>query len=316
MTLHGNHKPPVFVQVDLDGFWAIRRCYGYPEEEAFTNDPVFSEGLPRILELFQAYGVKGTFFVTGRDLELREKVSLLKQAAEAGHEIANHSYTHFIGMSGQEKDRARSEIQRTQDKIEQELGCSSCGFRAPGYEINATVLELVYELGLKYDASFFSTPWTGLLKLIARNVIGREGAQSGQFGTHHLRKVPQVPFRLSDIDLFKSEEFNVLWEFPIPVSPRLKLPVQVSYSQLIGSWFFLGLARYHRDNLLPLSCILHGVDLVDTRLHEVLPGAGSRARLFFRLSLDRKIRSVNRILTYLSQHFSFTTPPEWISKSS
>ena len=46
----------------------------------------------RILAAFQKYGGKGTFFFVGNQAEKYPDV--VKRAAEAGHEVANHSYKH------------------------------------------------------------------------------------------------------------------------------------------------------------------------------------------------------------------------------
>lgn len=51
-----------------------------------------AEEIPAILDLFQQYGVKATFFLTGR--WAKEHSELARAIAEAGHEIGNHGLTH------------------------------------------------------------------------------------------------------------------------------------------------------------------------------------------------------------------------------
>lgn len=49
---------------------------------------------PQILDILKEEGVKGTFFVLGKQLETEEGAALLKRIYEEGHAIANHSYSH------------------------------------------------------------------------------------------------------------------------------------------------------------------------------------------------------------------------------
>ena len=47
---------------------------------------------PKILALLEKYGVKATFFMIGRNVELYPTVA--KSVDEGGHEIGNHTYSH------------------------------------------------------------------------------------------------------------------------------------------------------------------------------------------------------------------------------
>ncbi|MGG5461016.1 polysaccharide deacetylase family protein [Clostridium sp. B9] len=48
-----------------------------------------------VLDVLDKYGVKGTFFVMGKSIEKNEESkNLLKEIAEKGHAIGNHSYSH------------------------------------------------------------------------------------------------------------------------------------------------------------------------------------------------------------------------------
>lgn len=316
MVNQSTHKPPVFVQIDLDGLWAIRRCYGFPEQDGFVNDPVYSEGLVQILDLFRSYNITGTFFVTGRDLELPEKTALLKKVVDSGHEIGNHSYNHIIGLSTLPQDKTRTEIIRTQEIIEEKLHYKPVGFRSPGYDINVEMWRVLENSGFLYDASLFSTPWVKVLKTIVNFLIRKGRGKNRQFGSPLKKSPPRIPFRLKEIHPNEPDNLARLWEIPVSVSPRLKLPIQVSYAQLLGARHFIKSADYYRRHHLPLSCIFHGIDLVDTTSIEVLPGAGFTSRLFFCISWQRKLKIVKEILNYLSQNFKPITILQWISEQN
>src|SRR5438105_14246004 len=57
----------------------------------FDDGPSF-DNTPAIIDLLQGYGARATFFVVGREAEMREK--LLEKIVATGNEVGNHSYTH------------------------------------------------------------------------------------------------------------------------------------------------------------------------------------------------------------------------------
>ncbi|MCX7765342.1 MAG: polysaccharide deacetylase family protein [Candidatus Sumerlaeia bacterium] len=309
-------KPPVFVQVDMDGIWAIRRCYGFAEGDGFENDAVYSEALPRILDLLDEYKIKATFFITGKDLKHPAKRDILRKVANAGHEIANHSFNHIVGFSYLPDTEIRREIELTQNIIQEQLGIRAQGFRAPGYDVNVRVWKILTELNFLYDASLLPTPWSSVLKIFVKLFFKKGKEKSGQFGSAGFRSIPLFPFRLNEINELKYSSMSTLWEIPISVSPRLRLPVQVSYAQLLGARHFLRTAESYQHRQLPLTCLIHGIDLVNTDKVVILPDARKISRMFFQLPFSRKFSVVKTILNYLVAHFEPKTPGSWIQKFS
>ena len=53
---------------------------------------VDEEGLPRLLDLYDKYGVKSTFFVLGQLAEIRPNI--VKQIIAHGQEVGSHGYQH------------------------------------------------------------------------------------------------------------------------------------------------------------------------------------------------------------------------------
>src|SRR5690606_36885171 len=78
---------------------------------AYTNE---------VLAILAQYGVKATFFVTGREVE--ENPESARSIVEAGHELGNHSWSHS-NMSLFSLGRIPEEVERTDAAI-----------RATGYE--------------------------------------------------------------------------------------------------------------------------------------------------------------------------------------
>lgn len=92
---------------------------------------------PIALEILQRYDIKATFFVTGQAAEAHP--DLIKKAADQGHEIDNHTYTHpdfsQIGIS-----QTQEEIIRTEKIIEGITGKRPHYFRPPKGNYRADTL--------------------------------------------------------------------------------------------------------------------------------------------------------------------------------
>lgn len=59
------------------------------------DDGPSTENTPNVLKTLEQYGVKATFFVTGKSVDSgEESKKLLKQIAKNGHAIGNHTYSH------------------------------------------------------------------------------------------------------------------------------------------------------------------------------------------------------------------------------
>jgi len=98
-----------------------------------------------LLAALQTLGVKATFFVVGNSIE--KEPDLLKQIADAGHELANHSYSHsdFTTLSD---DQVRAEVTKTQAAIWRYGQQRTPWFRPPGGNTDARVQGLLAELGV------------------------------------------------------------------------------------------------------------------------------------------------------------------------
>jgi polysaccharide deacetylase family protein (PEP-CTERM system associated) len=107
----------------------------------------------RLLDLFQRYGVKATFFTLGNVAE--HYPALIRRMDAEGHEIGVHGYSHyqFFRMT---PEQARDELSRAKSILEELTGKPVVGHRAPAFSINpqtAWALDLLVELGFEYDSS-------------------------------------------------------------------------------------------------------------------------------------------------------------------
>lgn len=108
-----------------------------------------------LLELLARHGARGTFFVVGWLAD--RKPGLVRRIAEAGHEIASHSWWHRR-VSSLTPDEFRTDVARTRARLEEICGSAVRGFRAPSFSIRPGMewaFDVLLETGHTYDSSVF-----------------------------------------------------------------------------------------------------------------------------------------------------------------
>lgn len=87
---------------------------------------------PQILDILKQYNVKATFFIIGKNAE--QYPDLVKRAAEEGHSVANHSYSHDYSSVYADTDTFREEINKAREVLKNIVGEDNFTdiFRFPG----------------------------------------------------------------------------------------------------------------------------------------------------------------------------------------
>jgi polysaccharide deacetylase family protein (PEP-CTERM system associated) len=107
----------------------------------------------RLLDLLEAHGASGTFFILGWLAE--REPAMVKDIARAGHEVASHGWNHRVTTSLSSND-FRAEARRTKDLLENLTGTAVVGYRAPSFSIvpgYEWALDVLLEEGYRYDSS-------------------------------------------------------------------------------------------------------------------------------------------------------------------
>lgn len=91
-----------------------------------------------IIEILNKHGVKGTFFVVGKNVVNYPDV--LRQIVDNGHEVANHSFSHTITKNST-KDAILKEMRFTHDAILNVCETEVRFFRPPGGSISADMVD-------------------------------------------------------------------------------------------------------------------------------------------------------------------------------
>jgi polysaccharide deacetylase family protein (PEP-CTERM system associated) len=108
----------------------------------------------RILEILDAGNTRATFFVLGW---VAERCPQLVRAISAqGHEVASHGYGHSLVYS-QRPSEFFTDVLRSKSFLEDLTGKPVYGYRAPSFSITEWAIEILQELGFRYDSSYFPT---------------------------------------------------------------------------------------------------------------------------------------------------------------
>lgn len=113
------------------------------------------ENTHKLLDLFDEYKIKATFFTLGWVAE--RKRGLVLEIANRGHEVACHGYSHQL-VYNQTQDIFRDETIRAKSIIEDIIQQPVLGYRAASYSItekSVWALDILAECGFIYDSSIF-----------------------------------------------------------------------------------------------------------------------------------------------------------------
>jgi len=108
-----------------------------------------------VLQIFDDYSVKATFFIVGWIAEKFPRT--VKKIQSEGHDIACHSYWHRKVYDLTPSEFKEDTI-KAKGTLEDITGQQIKGYRAPSYSITATslwALDILEELGFSYDSSIF-----------------------------------------------------------------------------------------------------------------------------------------------------------------
>ncbi|WP_390551576.1 XrtA system polysaccharide deacetylase [Qipengyuania sp. MTN3-11] len=112
-----------------------------------------ADNVARVLDLFDATGIKATFFTLGWIAE--REPAMVRRIADAGHELASHGYDHARVFTLDPREFAE-DVRKTRTIIEDASGQAVTGYRAPSFSIDARTPwahEVLAEHGYAYSSS-------------------------------------------------------------------------------------------------------------------------------------------------------------------
>ncbi|MFE0024569.1 polysaccharide deacetylase [Amycolatopsis sp. NPDC059021] len=110
-------------------------------------------GVPRVLRLLAEHGITATFFVPAVSALLHP--GDIAAFVDGGHEVALHGWIHERNTAlppGVERELTL----RSADTLERLAGARPVGLRTPSWDFSADTLDVIRELGLRYDSSLMA----------------------------------------------------------------------------------------------------------------------------------------------------------------
>lgn len=144
------------LSVDVEDYFQVEAFADEVSKDSWADRPSrVVDNTLRVLDLFDRYKAKGTFFVLG--WVANRFPALVRQVRARGHELACHSYWHRPVYSLSPRE-FREDTRDARNAIEQAVGEGIVGYRAPTWSITRNslwALEILSEEGFLYDSSIY-----------------------------------------------------------------------------------------------------------------------------------------------------------------
>lgn len=177
LTLEDSDSSLCCVTVDVESDWGGRAS---PDRDV----EACHYAIPRILALFDSFGVRATFFISSS--VVGAIASELREISSRDHEIASHGWNHRR-YDGLDLVRLGEELRRSRTILQDITGLPITGFRSPFFVPHRDLFQALAQAGYKYDSS-----------LVAGRLPGRYSnrIKSRPFWKHGVLEVPvgRLPF--------------------------------------------------------------------------------------------------------------------------
>lgn len=151
------------ITVDVEE-WYHSNGLNIPSEKWGEYPSKVEENTMELLELFDSYQVKATFFILG--CVAKDHPALVKEIDSRGHEIGSHGLNHRL-VSELSINEFTVDFVESKAILEDIIGKKICYYRAPSWSISKEKLEVLFileEHGIICDSSLqpFQTPLSGI----------------------------------------------------------------------------------------------------------------------------------------------------------
>lgn len=169
-----------------------------------TGYKVLKEGMPLLLELYDKYNIKSTFFFTGYIARLYPEI--VKMVQPYGHEIGSHGLSHKKedGFDVMPLDKQINHLRESKKILEDISGEEIISFRAPALRINDDTATALAECGFKIDSSVASQRFDMFMSF-------------GGMKKLNWLTAPRLPYVAAESTLFKKGNGPII-EIPLSAS--------------------------------------------------------------------------------------------------
>lgn len=189
-----------------------------------TGEKVFKEGMPLLLDLYNKYNIKATFFFNGDIVSLFPDV--VKMILPFGHEVASHGLTHEVDKAFDlmTYEEQVMHLDKSKKMLEDISGNRVLTFRAPALRVNEFTVAALENTGFMIDSSIASQRFDMFLSFGSLKKLNRFFA-------------PRLPYRTSKTNLAKRGTSNIV---EIPISSMLLPYIGTTLRILPTATSFLG----------------------------------------------------------------------------
>ena len=176
-----------------------------------TGWKVYREGIPLLLDIYEKFKIKSTFYFTGYIAKLIPDI--VKIVQKNGHEIGNHGLSHLKenGFDIMPFEKQKLHLKEAKKILEDISGEEVISFRAPALRVDRNTARALIETGHKIDSSVASQRFDLFISF---------------GGLKKLKWIfaPRLPYRTSIDSIFKKGD-----------SPLIEVPLSATIFPYIGT---------------------------------------------------------------------------------
>lgn len=300
MAKKNSKRPIASLSMDLDNKWSYLKTHG---DKAWESYPSYLDRVvPRIQQMLDEFSLRITVFVVGQDAALEKNDEAIAKLVHAGHEIANHSFSHEPWLERYSREQLELELEQAEAAIARHTDQRPIGFRGPGFSYSPDVIKVLMDRGYQYDCSTFPTflgPLARAYFFLRSSFDSAEREKRKNLFGSWLDGFQRLkPYQWSN------GRANLL-EIPVSTIPLFRLPFHLSYVLYLGQFsewlaltYFGTALRLCRLTGVQPSVLLHPLDFL---------GCDDEPELGFfpamNLPSEKKLRIVRGTLAMLTRHF-------------
>ena len=166
-----------------------------------TGLKVLKEGMPILLDIYNEFNIKCTFFYTGHIAKLFPEI--VRMIIKDGHEVASHGKSHLPenGFDVMSFEKQKRHLAYSKKLLEDISGQEVISFRAPALRTNKDTARALIETGYRIDSSVASQRFDFFLSFGSKNKFKWLAA-------------PRLPYKVDPENIFKKGDSNLI-EVPL-----------------------------------------------------------------------------------------------------
>ncbi|MCB0570521.1 MAG: polysaccharide deacetylase family protein [Phaeodactylibacter sp.] len=196
-----------------------------------TGRKVWQEGMPALLDIYEKYQAKTTFFFTGYFASLFPQA--VKMARQYGHEVGSHSFSHKKehGLDVLPYKEQLAQLQDSKKILEDISGEEVISFRSPALRLSPNTARALIESGYRIDSSVASQRFDMFLSFGGRKKL-------------RWLTAPRLPYRVDEGNIFKKGDSPLV---EVPLSATL-FPYVSTTMRIFPAITRLQRQLLHREN--------------------------------------------------------------------